>query len=217
MMFDITDIMEDVFERIGGQAATASEVASFNRSFSLVEQDWMQLNYPTWRVRTTEVFVNGVTTSITLGDDIDDVLHVNSRVDSGSEAPMRRIHPDEYARLTTKGTTGRPAMFYLQRTEPPEIFFYPIGSPGQSHSLVITYIERPADFARYSVDSDVPNRWIRALVQCLAADMARKRQPVNEALVQRLTAEADRATALASRDDRQRAQYRIRMSGGRRR
>lgn len=210
--FDFADLVEEASERAGGDTTTATEVYSLQRSLYLIQQDWQQKHFPTWRV-TTETFVlNGESTFITLPSCVDDVMNVNSAVNNMGTAPMRRMPPTEYAQLTSKETSGRPAQYYLQRSDPPCLFIYPIGVESGETTLEVMYIERPPEFERYSPNSDVPGRWTRALVAALALELAEKRPPYNEALIQRLTNNKEKAEELANRDDRGRQRFRVRMS-----
>lgn len=210
--FDFADLVEEASERAGGDTTTATEVYSLQRSLYLIQQDWQQKNFPTWRVTTDSFVTDGYSPYIVLPDCVDDVMQVNSTVNDMGEMPMRRISPAEYAQLTTKDTQGRPSMYYLQRSEPAILYIYPIGNPGAEVGLEVMYIARPPEFERYQPNSEVPGRWTRALVQALALELAKKRPPYNEALIQRLTAEKEQAEELAKRDDRGRQRYRVRMA-----
>ena len=210
--FDFADLVEEASERAGGEATTAADVYSLQRSLYLIQQDWMQKGYPTWKITTVDIGISGVAPEVQLPDDVDDVIQVNSMLrNSDHEQPMRRITADEYARLTTKSTAGRPVQFYLKRTDPPVLYVYPVGAAYQTNYLRVTYIQRPAEFERYAANSDVPGRWTRALVQALALELAKKRPPYNEETIARLERELIMAEDRAGKDDRDRSVYRVRI------
>jgi hypothetical protein len=126
---------------------------------------------------------------------------------------MRRISATQYAQLANKATLGDPSQFWLDRRDRPRLHVYPIGPA----PLVITYVARPAEFDRYSSDTgDVPGRWLEAMVTGLALDLARKRPPYNEGLINRLRGEALEAETLAQRADRDRGRFRYNIGRGRR-
>lgn len=210
--FDFAELVEEASERAGGEGTTAADVHSLRRSLYLIQQDWMQKNYPTWRVEFMDIHLTGTTAEIQLPEYVDDVIQVNSLTDSHiHEQPMRRIPPDQYAMITDKLTTGRPAQYFLKRSEPPVLHVYPVGTTTTVTGLRIMYIKRPDEFERYSNESDIPGRWARALVQALALELAKKRPPYSEDLISRLEREALQAEGLAARDDRDRSNYRVRI------
>lgn len=212
--FDFADLVEEASSRAGGESTTASDVYTLQRSLFLIQQDWMQMGYPTWRVETTMLYTSGVVSTVQLPELVDDVIQVNSLLDGTlNELPMKRIPADQYMQITNKETQGRPTQYYLQRSEPPVLHVYPIGTPGTVGGINVMYIRRPEEFERYQPDSDVPARWTRALVQALAVELAKKRPrsdgSYDEGLISRLENERMRAEALASRDDRDRSRYRV--------
>lgn len=211
--FDFADLVEEASERAGGETTLATEINSLQRSLYLIQQDWMQRGYPTWRIETHETSVFGDSPYVTLPDCVDDVIQVNSiATEGGGELPMRRIPAAEYMQLTSKMTQGRPTQYYLQRSDPPVLSLYPIGRANAETGIKVMYIKRPEEFERYQPDSDVPGRWVRALVQALAVELAKKRPPYDETLIARLERERMMAEDLAKRDDRDRARYRVRIS-----
>ena len=132
------------------------------------------------------------------------------------DTPRALVLAIEYAQLASKETKGNPSQYYLDRKEQPKLFLFPIGDPYFADQINVWYVSRPEDFDRYGdTTDDVPGRWLEALVSGLALDLARKRPPYNEPLIQRLKAEAAEAEDLAQRADRGRERYRYRNSYGR--
>lgn len=218
--FDFADLVEEASARAGGEATTGADVENIQRSLYLIQQDWMQKGFPTWRVETTEIVFTGGHPDVQLPEWVDDIIVATSSKDHGSsEQTMKRVPVDQYAQLTNKTTAGRPSQFFLRRSEPPVMQIYPAGTPGEMGYLTLTYIRRPEEFERHSPDSDVPARWSRALVAGLALELARKRPlptgGYDEGLINRLKGEYNEAEVLAKGDDRERATLRLRM--GRRR
>jgi hypothetical protein len=216
--FKWPDIVEDCIARAGGSSATGEDVLNLTRSLRILMEDWQAKGFPTWRIRTVTKTVIAPSTSIRLPDCIDDIIAVASRVDTtakGRDGPMERIGPDEYHRLASKRSTGRPSQWYLQRSTCPELFVFPVGYKDRPTYLDIMYVERPAAFAAFDPTDDIPGRWLKALVMGLAHDLACKR-PVkggeyNEGLIQRLQMQADAATEAAQRADRQRTVFKVRF------
>lgn len=205
--FDFTDVLDEAVGRSGGERSTADDVLKVRRGMRLLLERWAAEGYNTWRIRSTSVMTLGGA-QVGLPAEVDDVIDVNSVRGSGSEAPMQRITATQYAQLANKLTDGEPSQYFLRRdVEAPQLFIYPTGAS----TLTVWYVQRPADFERYSNSTDdVPGRWLEALVTGLALDLARKRPPYDEGLIQRLKAEAMEAEALAQRNDRDRTRFRYR-------
>lgn len=213
--FDFADVVDEAVERSGGQEATASDVAKIRRGLRILTERWMAQGYNTWRICQTTVLATGVATPIQLDECVDDIIQVMVKTSTGdtTEKSLTRISPTQYAQLTRKFTLGEPSQYYLDRKETPQLFLYPVGETTFTHEVNVYYVERPAEYDRFIGDAeDVPGRWLEALISGLALDLARKRPPYNEPLIQRLKLEYAEAEDLAQRADRGRQRYRYRTS-----
>jgi hypothetical protein len=210
--FDFADLVDEAVARSGGEGATAADVLNVRRSFRLLTERWLAKGFNTWRIREAQVSVLGVTPVVRLPPQVDDIVTVNVRTAGGSEINVRRISPAEYHSLTNPLTKGMPAMFYLDRTSPPSLYIFPIGTATSPTTLIVSYVARPDGMERYSAADDVPGRWLEALTLGLALDLARKRPPYDEALISRLKGEAMEAEDTAMAADRGRHRFRYRIS-----
>lgn len=212
--FDFADVCDEVVSRAGGETATAADIQKIRRGMRILAERWTAQGYNTWRVSTFTTQASGVDPKLVLPKCVDDVIVANSiRGGTGSEMPMHRIPPSEYMQLTAKHTGGRPSQYWLQRTEPPVLHIFPIGSTTTPDTIVVNYVERPEKYEVYTDDpDDVPGRWLEAYICGLSHDLARKRPPFDEALISRLKGEAAEAEELAQRADRNRVNYRMRIS-----
>lgn len=214
--FDFADVLDEAIDRSGGQEATAADVLKVRRGMRILTERWTAAGFNTWRIKNFTSQVNGTSPKISLPERVDDVMQVTAVRSGLSESVLHRIPPSQYMQITTKDTQGQPSQYYLDRTEPPTLFVHPIGTPSVPDTIVVYYVERPADYDAYDdLTSDVPGRWLEALISGLALDLARKRPPYNEALIQRLKLEAVEAEDLAQRADRGRQHYQYRTSYGR--
>jgi hypothetical protein len=224
--FDFADVLDEAVALSGGESATAADVISARRSMHLLLIEWKNRGFNTWRIKHENYGV-GQNGQVTLPSKVDDIFQVSSNNPKGgscfdfmgAQANMRRITADEYANLTTL-PQGRPSMFYLERTEPPTVFVYPIGRPGISETLEIWYIERPPEFDRYGNDPDgLPQRWLNALVSGVAVRMAKKRPGTEEEKIERLGKDYINDLELCTNNDRERVNLRVRigMNRGRQR
>lgn len=209
---DFADLVDEAVARSGGQAATAADVLNVRRSFRILAERWLAKGFNTWRLETTETVILGITPTIPLPACVDDVVTVNVRVADGSEVNMRRISPNEYNQLTRPMTLGLPSQFYLDRSTPPVLKIFPIGTPNSPITVVVNYVARPDSFQRYGQPDDVAGRWLEALILGLALDLARKRPPYDENLISRLKGEAQEAEDIAMAADRGRQRFRYRIA-----
>lgn len=211
--FDFSDVVDEAVDRSGGETSTAADVLRVRRGMRMLTERWAAQGFNTWRIATKTFTISGTAQTITLGDDVDDVIQVNSQRQGLGEQMMRRISPSQYAQLTTKDSQGQPSQYYLDRRDNPVLFLFPIGTPGYETTILVYYVQRPENFERYGdTTDDVPGRWLEALISGLALDLARKRPPYNEELIARLKVEAADAEDLAQRADRGRQRYRYRTS-----
>jgi hypothetical protein len=210
--FDFADIYDEVVSRSGGEQTTAEDVQRVRRGMRLVLERWEQKGYNTWRIKQTTVTAAGSASGVKLSACVDDVLQVLSQ---GSSA-IERIPMARYMQIPDKDATGSPSQWALFRSDPPVLRLYPCGSTTATDTLEVWYVERPEAFDNVAnLDSDVPGRWLEALILSLAHDFARKRPGLggyNEALIARLDAERREAEDICMRSDRDRARYRYRIS-----
>lgn len=215
--FDFGDVVEEVIDRTVGESSTAEDVTSIRRSIYLLMEEWHAAGYNTWRVRQRDFSFGSTEGRVALPTELDDILQANIVLSYGSdgaprETPLSRMSETQYAQLNTKSAQGVPTQYVLYRTEPPSLAVFPVGRQSQTETLRLTYIARPAAFDRFDNDSDIPSRWLRALIFGVAADFASKRpRRVDPSLVQRLDVRYDEARELALRNDGQRVGWKMRM------
>jgi hypothetical protein len=209
--FDLSDLTDEAVARSGGEASTAADVISIRRSLRLLTERWTAQGYNTWRIETLEMdFIGDQEGVLQLPDCVDDVINVSVSQTSVSidKSSIRRISAAEYAALNRTDTQGRPSQWWLHRTEPPVLRLYPT-SPAK---ITVTYVARPEEFNRTGdATTDVPGRWLEALTLGLALDLARKKPPFNEQLIQRLNQEYQVAEKLAQDADRDRVRFRYKL------
>jgi len=210
--FDFADLVDEASARAGGESTTAAEIIGLRRSLRVLTERWAASGFNSWRVKTTRVGLSGATGEVPLPHGVDDVIVVQAvNSNSNNISSMRRIPASAYGQLTSKSTKGRPSQWWLNRlNDRPTLKIFPIGDQ-QNDTIEIQYVERPDQFARYTDTNDVAGRWLECLVMGMALELARKRPPYNEGLIQRLKMEYGEAEVIAQQNDRDRARYRFRM------
>jgi hypothetical protein len=211
--FDFNDVVDEAVERSGGQEATAADIVRIRRGLRLLTERWLAQGFNTWRIGQQAYGASGQARAISLPSTVDDVIQVNVIRSGHTETPLMRISPVQYAQLTNKDLQGLPSQYYLDRKDSPNLYIFPTGLADGTTNVIVYFVQRPEDYDRYGdTTDDVPGRWLEALVSGLALDLARKRPPFNEALIQRLKTEAAEVEDLAQRADRGRQRYRYRIN-----
>ena len=193
---DVSDYIEEAFERCGLQVRTGYDLKTAKRSLNLMFADWANRGLNQWTiVQRTQALTQG-TSSYTLGADVIDVLSMVIRR-SDNDLAMSKISRDTYLNIPTKSTQSRPTQFFIDRQVTPVIKIWPTpeNSTDVLHYDALTRIDDADTF----VDTlDVPFRFYPCLAAGLAYYIAIKKAP-------------DRVTMLKAMYDEEffRAQLRI--------
>lgn len=211
--FDLPLIVDDAVQLAGGLSMTAQDVQNARTSLWLLLNEWENKGYNTWRIKQNVDFTlleASASVTLTRTPAIDDVVEARVLLQTDSYTPLRRISPAEYGRMSTPDNIGLPTQFYLERTDTPTLYCYPIGRAGQDETLRLTIVERPAAFDRLSGDVDAPARWLNAIVHGVALGVARRRPVRDENRIADLNQEYARAATDALGADRARIPWRLR-------
>lgn len=221
--FQLSDVLDHAVRLSGGTTGAAADVNSARLALRLLLEEWNAQGFRTWKIRQWQV--SGFGPEVILPPEVDDVfdVHVLNLQPTGitgiSEKGMRRITASAYAQLTSKTSPGQPSQFYLQRSEPPSLFVFPVGRRQltDSETFDVYGVERPPDWDRNSNEMDLPGRWLQAAIKGVALELSKTRQTAKGKIdlerVQMLGADYEKSLDLAARGDRERTSYRIRISG----
>ena len=201
---DVTEYIEEAFERCGREVRTGYDIKTAKRSMNLLFADWANRGLNAWTIeQTTQALTQG-TSNYSLGADTIDILSAvirRSDVDYGIE----RLSRDDYLNIPNKTTQGRPSQFFLDRLITPVLKIWPV--PENSTDVVV--FDRlvridDADTAQNTVE--VPFRFYPCLAAGLAYYIAIKKAPDRVQLLKAVyEEEMDRAMSM----DRDRASFNI--------
>jgi len=172
---DVTEYIEEAFERCGREVRTGYDIKTAKRSMNLLFADWANRGLNAWTIeQTTQALTQG-TSNYSLGADTIDILSAvirRSDVDYGIE----RLSRDDYLNIPNKTTQGRPSQFFLDRLITPVLKIWPV--PENSTDVVV--FDRlvridDADTAQNTVE--VPFRFYPCLAAGLAYYIAIKKAP----------------------------------------
>ena len=103
---DVSDYIEEAFERCGLEVRTGYDMKTARRSLNLMLAEWANRGLNQWTIKNrSETMVAG-TGEYTLNADIIDVLSVVVRRD-GTDYALERLSRDEYLSIPNKTTQSK--------------------------------------------------------------------------------------------------------------
>tara|TARA_R110002167_G_scaffold151058_5_gene344887 strand:+ start:979 stop:1725 length:747 start_codon:yes stop_codon:yes gene_type:complete len=198
--FEIDDIIQESYDRIGIKTVDGYELKSARRSLNIMFQEWANRGLHYWEIGNTNVdlvegqaeyiFYRGTadgtstTTAPTNGIyGVDDVLEATYRTNyntvSQVDSALTKLNRSTYSGLSNKLNKSQPTQYYVQRfTEKTVITFYPTpDATAAANYIGIYYVKRIQDAGGYSNVSDVPYRFVPAMTSGLSFYLSQKRKP----------------------------------------
>ena len=179
---DLSDIMEEAYERAGLELRDGYDYRTARRSIDLLMLEWQNRGLNLWTVRDTTVALVAGTGAYDLDADKLDIIEGLLRTDAGdpakqSDLTMQRISVSQYAHQTNKLTQGRPLQYYVQRKPTGiTIHVWPTPDATQTYTFAYYYMDRIEDTGSpASNNMDVPARFLPCLVAGLAYQIASKK------------------------------------------
>jgi len=119
---DLTEIVEEAFERIGSEVRTGYDLRSARRSLNILFADWANRGINMWTMDSGVInLVQGQTTYPLPADTVDLLEHViRTQANSSSnqaDLTITRISVSTYATLPNKIQQGRPIQVWIQRLD----------------------------------------------------------------------------------------------------
>lgn len=216
---DLSDIIEEAFERAGLTFQSGYDYRTARRSLDLMMLEWQNRGLNLWTVKdTTLTFVAGQS-AYNLPAEQFDIIEGLCRINDGdsskqSDLTMQRISVSQYAHQTNKLTQGRPLQFYVQRTpQNLTLNVWPTPDAAQTYTFAYYYMERIEDSGKpASNNMDVPARFLPCLVAGLAYHIASKK-PEAMSIAPQLKAVYEEQWELASDAAREKAALYVQPGG----
>jgi hypothetical protein len=215
---DLTEIVEEAFERAGSELRTGYDLKTARRSLNLLFADWANRGINMWTFEQGTIpLVQGTATYDLPSDTVDLMEHVirtgAGNVATQSDLTITRISVSTYATIPNKLQQARPIQVWIERRqETPRITVWPIPDQGTSGQPYYTFVywrlRRIDDAGSGSNTMDVPFRFLPCMVAGLAYYLALK-LPNGTQRLEVLKAQYDEAWDLASTEDREKAAVRF--------
>jgi hypothetical protein len=210
---DLTELVEEAFERAGGELRTGYDLRTASRSLNLMFAQWANrgLNMFTYEQGSINL-VPGQATYDLPTDTVDLLEHV-IRTGAGSastqaDLTITRISVSTYATIPNKLQQARPIQVWIERLDTPRITVWPTPDNSQPYVFVYWRLRRMQDAGTGVNTMDMPFRFYEAMTAGLAYHLALKIPGAMERLGV-LKQQYDEAWELASSEDREKAAVRF--------
>ena len=210
---DLTEIVEEAFERVGSEMRTGYDLRTARRSMNLMFADWANrgLNMFTYE-QGSIVLVPGQAT-YNLPEDTVDLLEHVIRTGAGSastqaDLTITRISVSTYATIPNKLQQARPIQVWIERLNTPRFTVWPTPDNSQTYTFVYWRLRRIQNAGDGVNTMDMPFRFLPCMVAGLAYYLALKVPGGTERLGV-LKQQYDEAWDLASTEDREKAAVRF--------
>jgi hypothetical protein len=201
---DVSDYIEEAFERCGLEVRTGYDLKTAKRSLNLMLAEWANRGLNQWTIEQTTQALTQADGEYLLGSSTIDVLSVALRR-NGTDFNMERISRDEYLNIPNKSTQSRPTQFFLDRQLDANLKIWPLPE-NSTDVLVIDRMVRIDDADAYTNTLEVPFRFYPCLAAGLAYYISIKRAPDR---IQLLKAVYEEELDRAMTEDRDRASFTV--------
>jgi hypothetical protein len=210
---DLTEIVEEAFERVGSELRTGYDLRTARRSMNLMFADWANrgLNMFTYEQGSIPLVAGQATYELPT-DTVDLLEHV-IRTGAGSAATqadltITRISVSTYATIPNKLQQARPIQVWIERLNTPRFTVWPVPDNSQPYVFVYWRLRRIQDAGNGVNTMDMPFRFLPCMVAGLAYYLALK-VPGGAERLPILKQQYDEAWQLASEEDREKAAVRF--------
>ena len=210
---DLAEVVEEAFERAGGELRTGYDLRTARRSLNLMFADWANrgLNMFTYE-QGTQVLTPGQATYVLPTDTVDLLEHVirtgAGNVSTQADLTITRISVSTYATIPNKLQQARPIQIFIERLNTPQFTVWPVPDNTQTYTLVYYRLRRIQNAGDGVNTMDMPFRFLPCMVAGLAYHLALK-IPSGAERLGILKQQYDEAWALASEEDREKAAVRF--------
>ena len=210
---DLSEIVEEAFERCGGELRTGYDLRTARRSMNLMFTDWANRGVNMWTMEQgQQILTPGMATYNLPADTVDLLDHV-IRTGAGSastqaDLTITRISEPTYSSIPNKLQQARPIQVWIERLNTPRFTVWPVPDNSQTYTFVYWRLRRIQDAGDGVNTMDMPFRFYNAMVAGLSYYLAMKVPGALERL-QILKAQYDEAWQLAADEDREKAAVRF--------
>jgi hypothetical protein len=207
---DVSDLIEESFERCGQELRTGYELKTARRSLNLLTVEWSNRGINLWTIEQGVIsLVQGQATYNLPTDTIDllDMVVRNGTAQNQTDININRISVSTYATIPNKNATGRPIQVWINRQITPQINVWPTPD-GNQYSFIYWRLRRIQDASGSTQTMDIPFRFLNCLVAGLAYYLSMK-LPVDPGRRGELKMDYEEQLQMAQDEDREKAPIRL--------
>ena len=201
---DVSDYIEEAYERCGLETRTGYDLKSAKRSLNLMLVEWANRGLNQWTIAQRTQTVTASDGEYSLGTDVIDILSLAVLRDS-TYYSLERISRDSYLAIPNKSQTGRPPQFFLDRQLTPNLKIWPLPD-NSTDVLYYDALTRMDDADAYTNTLEIPFRFYPCLAAGLAYYIAIKKAPDR---IQLLKAAYEEEFERAMSEDRDRSSFNV--------
>ena len=227
---DLTELIEEAFERCGAELRSGYDMRTARRSLNLLTIEWANRGINLWTIEQGTVpMVQGINT-YDLPTDTIDLLEHQIRTNAGqqnnqTDITISRISVSTYSTIPNKLAQGRPIQVWINRqsgaiypTDPtpdrkPQITVWPTPDQGTAdnpyYNFVYWRMRRIQDSGGGVNTQDIPFRFLTCMVAGLAYYLSMKIQGIDAQRVIGLKQDYEQQFDLAAQEDREKAPIRF--------
>ena len=210
---DLSEIVEEAFERAGSELRTGYDLRTARRSLNLLFMDWANRGINMFTFEQGTINLVPGTATYNLPEDTVDLLEHVIRTGAGNESTqadltITRISVSTYATIPNKLQQARPIQIWVERLNTPRVTLWPVPDNSQTYQLVYWRMRRIQNAGDGVNTMDMPFRFIPCMVAGLAYYLALK-VPGAEQRLEVLKSQYDEAWQLASGEDQEKAALRF--------
>lgn len=173
---DVSDLIEESFERCGQELRTGYDLKTARRSLNLLTVEWANRGINLWTIEQGVVPLVGGQATYDLPTDTIDLLDMVVRDGTGqnqTDINISRISVSTYSTIPNKNVKGRPIQVWVNRQITPQINVWPTPD-GEQYSFVYWRLRRIQDASGSTQTMDIPFRFLNCMVAGLAYYLSMK-------------------------------------------
>ena len=219
---DLSEIIEEAFERAGSELRSGYDFKTARRSLNLLLIEWGNKGINLWTVEQGQIVLNTGVAVYPLPVDTVDLLDHVIRTGSGqnqSDITISRISGSTYSTIPNKNALGKPIQVWINRqsgaTTPtgvasPTINVWPTPqAPDSQYTFVYWRLRRMQDAGNGVNTQDIPYLFLPALVAGLAYYLSMKLPGMDLQRATALKAVYDEQFQLAADENRDKSALRV--------
>lgn len=202
LQFD--DMIAEAYERCGIEVRDGYDMKTALRSLNLMFAEWANRGLNLWTIEQRSLpLIAGVHAYDLPADTVNAlsaVIRTNNGLATQQDITIDRISRAEWLHVPNKNTQSRPAQYYVQRSVPTTVYFYPAPDDTQEWTFVYYAIRRIQNAGTYTNTADIVFRFLPALTAGLAFHLSVKKAPDRMQMLKALYEEEFARAATEDRD-----------------